>query len=224
MEKLTTEGGEFKNGEKLSFTQSWNNHAVERQGILRKDGDQWVIEYYDQGYKIEKLNDYNLKYGVKLKKIPIYVPPPPPPPRVLTEEEIVAKAAEEANAKEQQEIARQAEIKKKETEAEEDRVAETVYDKIPCSSQRVNVGDRVLYNDTPATVTDVLYEITYEDGKKDVVKCDGSLFNVSYAIKQNKDRLHTQRNPRGNSGWWDRGGTRKRRKNRKTRYGLEKRS
>ena len=222
METLTTEGEVFKDGDDLTFTQSWNSHGVKTRGILRKRGDQWIIEYNDRGYKIEKLNDYNLKNGlVKLQKIPNV--PPRPPPRILTEEEIVAKAAQEANAKEQQEIARQAEIKKKETE--EDRIAETVYERIPCSSQRVNVSDRVLYNDTPATVTDVLYEITYANGEKDVVKCDGSLFNVSYAIKQNKDKLYTQRNPRGNSGWWDKGGTRKRkRKNRKTRYGLETRS
>jgi len=28
MEKLTTEGVEFENGEKLTFTQSWNSHRV----------------------------------------------------------------------------------------------------------------------------------------------------------------------------------------------------
>lgn len=224
VEYLTTEGEEFKNGDVLTFTQSWNSHRVKTQGTLRKRDDQWIIEYYDRGYKIAILDDY-----LKLQKIPTYVPPPRPPPRVLTEEEIVAKATQEANAKEQQEIARQAEIEKKETEAQEDRVAETVYDKIPCSAQRVNVGDRVLYNDKLATVTDVLYEITYEDKDKEreVVKCDGALFNVSYAIKQNKDNLYTQRNPRSygvNERW---GGTRrkrKNRKNRKTRYGLETRS
>jgi len=225
MEKITTEGEEFGDGENLTFTQSWNNHRVEIRGILRKRGDKWVIEYMD-GFtpKIEQLEN-GLRY-VKLKKIPTYVrpePPPQPPPRVLTEEE---RLAQEATAMKQQEIARQAEITKKETEAEEDRVAETVYERIPCSSQRVNISDSVLYNDKPATVTDVLYEITYEDESKEVVKCDDALINVSYAIKQNKDILYRKRHPIG-YGVNERGGKRtkrKNKKNRKTRYGMETRS
>uniref|UniRef100_A0A6C0HYV5 Uncharacterized protein n=1 Tax=viral metagenome TaxID=1070528 RepID=A0A6C0HYV5_9ZZZZ len=36
METLTTEGVEFKNGEILTFTQSWNRHAVKTTGTLRK--------------------------------------------------------------------------------------------------------------------------------------------------------------------------------------------
>jgi hypothetical protein len=167
--------------------------------------------------KIEQLEN-GLKY-VKLKKIPTYVrpePPTPPPPPVLTEEERLAKETQAATAMKQQEIARQAEIKKKEKEAEEDRLAETVYDKIPCSSQRVKVDDRVLYNDKLATVTNVLYEITYDDATIDVVKCDGALINVSYAINQNKDKLYTQRNPRVNSSWNDgHGGKRTRKRNKR---------
>jgi hypothetical protein len=185
MEKLTTEGGEFENGEVLTFTQVWSGHRVKTRGTLRKRGDEWIIEYHDQGYKIEKLNNYNLENGhVKLQKIPVYVPPPP---RVFTEEERLAIETQAATAMKQRKIEREPEIKKL---AEEDRLAETVYDKIPCSSQRVNVSDSVLYNDKLATVTDVLYEITYEDGSKEVVKCDGSLINVSYAINLNKDNLN----------------------------------
>jgi hypothetical protein len=82
MEKITTEGEEFLDGEILTFTQSWNNYRVETRGILRKMKDKWVIEYMD-GFtpKIEKLEN-GLKY-VKLKKIPTRPEPTPPPPPVL---------------------------------------------------------------------------------------------------------------------------------------------
>ncbi len=50
MDTLKTDGGEFEDGELLTFTKkSWNNHSLKIRGILKKEGDQWVIEYRFQG-------------------------------------------------------------------------------------------------------------------------------------------------------------------------------
>jgi hypothetical protein len=81
----------------------------------------------------------------------------------------------------------------------------------------VFIGDRVKFNGIEATVIDKQYQIKYADGNTDVVNRDG-LFNmtaVERTLKQeaiNQSRINI-------------GGTRKRkRKNRKTRYGMETRS
>jgi hypothetical protein len=95
-----------------------------------------------------------------------------------------------------------------------------------CLQAPPRLGDNVTYNSNPGNITNILYEITYKDGRIETVPCNESnastFINVQYSIDQ--EAMH--------SASFDlshdinsRGGTRRRRrKNRKTRYGMETRS
>ena len=137
---------------------------------------------------------------------------------ILDEKE---RAASYARKNERERIEMQ---QKKEKEEAEDRLLdEQIKTGIP--STNTTIGDRVNYNGTEATVTGLV--ITYGTNtvtiNGDEVK---NLLNITAAQKQ-KDNVMIKRNPPRNinDGYQFSGGTRKhRRKNRKTRYGMEKRS
>jgi hypothetical protein len=85
------------------------------------------------------------------------------------------------------------------------------------------IGDTVNYNGHAATVIGEYFEISY-NGRNEIVKND-TFMNIT-AAQRKKDAVMVKRNPPRNinDGYQFSGGTRKRRKNRKTRYGLETRS
>ena len=64
----------FKEGEPLLFSDSWNDHSVKTKGILKRVAGGWQIHYTDRGIpKIEKLKILTLRNGnTKLYK---YTPP-----------------------------------------------------------------------------------------------------------------------------------------------------
>jgi hypothetical protein len=141
-------------------------------------------------------------------------------------ERIAAEKRQEESRKWQAEYDAKAPERDK-TEAEEKRVREENEELL---RQRINVGepatrgnifidDRVKRNSVEATVIDELYEIKYPNGDTEVVKLT-DLINMSAVERTIKQ------NDRGNGGYGAsrKGGTRRRRKNRKTRYGLETRS
>jgi hypothetical protein len=113
-------------------------------------------------------------------------------------------------------------------EAEEKRVREADEESLrqridvgePATRGNIFIDDRVKRNGDEATVTDELYEIKYPNGDTEVVKLT-DLINMSAVERTIKQ------NDRGNGGYGASriGGTRRRRrKNRKTRYGMETRS
>ena len=118
-----------------------------------------------------------------------------------------------------------AKVKEAEEKRKRDADAELLRQRIntgePATKDNVFIGDRVKCNGIEATVIDEQYEIEYKNGNKDVVKRD-QLINmtaVERTIKQ--EAINNER------GMWRYGGKRTRRnkrKNRKTRYGLETRS
>ena len=97
-------------------------------------------------------------------------------------------------------------------------------------STDTKVGDVVKHNGTIAEVVGKYFEIRYTDENGTVIQKvvkDETLMNITAAINK-KQKVDLDRNPpqnqsRGPNAWRE-GGTRKRRKNRKTRYGLETRS
>lgn len=89
----------------------------------------------------------------------------------------------------------------------------------PATIDNVFIGDRVKHNGREATVIDQQYQIKYTNGTDAFVKCD-QLINMTAV-----ERTIKQEAKNNEKGVWRSGGTRKRkRKNRKTRYGLETRS
>ena len=96
-------------------------------------------------------------------------------------------------------------------------------------STDTKVGDVVKHNGTIAEVVGKYFEIRYTDENGTVIQKvvkDETLMNITAAINK-KQKVDLDRNPpqnqsRGPNAWRE-GGTR-RRKNRKTRYGLETRS
>jgi hypothetical protein len=123
------------------------------------------------------------------------------------------KAAYDAKAPER---ARIAEEEKRVREAHEESLRQRIDAGEPATIGNVLKGDRVKYNGEEAEVVDEWYEIEYKNGIKKVVNRDG-LFNMTAVERTLKQEATNQ--SRRNFG-----GTRKRRKNRKTRYGMETRS
>jgi len=165
--------------------------------LIFEDG-KWFIQSGERKYSLENLTPSS---ALKLERSRT------PTPRTIAIEEERERVRIEQQKKYQ--LERDEKLKK---EAEEDRLAEIEYEKIPCSRAKVNIGNKVLYNEKNATVKDILYEIEYDNKDTEIVKCDENLINVTYAIQQNKDRLSRQRNPRGDSGWWNKGGTKRKNK------------
>ena len=150
------------------------------------------------------------------------------------------KYAEEQEQKRQQEIVNKIESRasyerkierdriemqqKKEKEEAEDRLLDEQM-KTGIPSTNTILGDRVNYNGTEAIVTG--FVITFGTNtvtiNGDEVK---TLLNISAAQRKKDDDMIKRNPPRNiNDGYQFSGGTRRRnRKNRKTRYGLEKRS
>jgi hypothetical protein len=93
-----------------------------------------------------------------------------------------------------------------------------------CLQAPPRLGDNVTYNSNPGNITNILYEITYKDGTKETVPCNSSnastFINVQFSIDQEARQGAAFASSRNIN---DRGG-RRTRKNRKTRYGMEKRS
>lgn len=107
-----------------------------------------------------------------------------------------------------------AEKERKAAEAvKEDQEAEKNVTPIPCSQTPINLNDKVKYGDKEGIVTG--FEITYKDQTTQTVRCDANLFSIT-AGKRNPGVVYA------NVVAGKR--TRRKRKNRKTRYGLETRS
>ena len=142
----------------------------------------------------------------------------------LTDRTRPLKEAKELKKKQEAEAALQEQQRKVTEEqqriAQEDQAAETNYIPIPCSQTPINLKDRVSYAGKEGIVTG--FEITYTDQTTQTVRCDEKLFSITAGIQKNKSDLFTKRNP-GVVYAQVVAGSRKR-KNRKTRYGMEKRT
>jgi len=114
------------------------------------------------------------------------------------------------------ERARIAEEEKRAREEKEELLIQRINAGEPATRGNVLMGDRVKCNGREASVIDQRYEIKYVDGTTDVVKLS-DLMNMTAVERTIKQEAINQ--SRRNFG-----GTRKRRKNRKTRYGMETRS
>ena len=101
--------------------------------------------------------------------------------------------------------------------AQEDQAAETTYTPIPCSQTPINLKDRVSYAGKEGIVTG--FEITYTDQTTQTVRCDEKLLSITAGIQKNKSDLFTKRNPGVVYAQVVAGSRKRRRKNRKTRYG-----
>ena len=106
-------------------------------------------------------------------------------------------------------------------EAQEDQDAKNAIP-IPCHETAINLNDRVKYGDKEGIVTG--FEITYTDQTTQTVRCDDKLLSITAGIEKIKSDLFTKRNP-GVVYAHVVAGSRKRRKrkNKKTRYGMERR-
>ena len=116
-----------------------------------------------------------------------------------------------------------AEKERKAAEAvQEDQDAKKNVTPIPCSQTPINLNDKVKYGDKEGIITG--FEITYTDQTTQTVRCDEKLLSITAGIEKNKSDLFTKRNPGVVYAHVVAGKRTRRKKNRKTRYGLETRS
>jgi hypothetical protein len=120
-----------------------------------------------------------------------------------------------AKAPERQRIAAE---EKRVREEKEELLRQKIMEGTPATRGNIFIDDRVKHKNREASVIDERYEIKYGDGTTDVVKLS-DLINITAVERTLKQEAK-------NKEMWRSGGTRRKRKrkNRKTRYGMETRS